>query len=742
MRRPDPRSTPPDAWFDLDPEAAARVAEALRRLALGATLALACARPFWPSEPGGQADTGRGLAWSLGLLVCAGLAIASRWLGGRMLLRRSWVDLCALGLFLLVGLSAAHAADRRSALNLAWEWAGVGCAYLLLRSLPANRGESKMVFGAIAATAVALSALGVYQTLVEYPETRAMYLREPDRALKLAGVADDPASRRRFEDRLLGSTEPTATYALANSLAGFLVGPTVVILGLMIVELFDRRRKLGLIALASAPALLLVAVLLLTKSRSAALGLAAGLIAAAIARRRRLGGRALAIAAAALLGLGALLVAAGLATGRLDREVFTQSSMSLRYRWEYWVGASAVIRERPWAGHGPGNFAGPYLRHKLPQASEEIRDPHNLFLETWAAAGLPALGCLVGALALGLWGCRADSVEDRPPVDKIYSYMILGSLGSLFVPILLGELNPFAADDLARWLVLAAGWGVAVGLGGWLFRRVDLSSPLLGAGVLAVVVNLLAAGGIGMAGVSIGLWGLLAVGLNLREDRPCGRLRESGGRWGAFAASVAWAALVGGFVGAIRPHWEAEASMAAAGAMLRSGRPKPDAVSAAYARAYQADHYAVQPWLDLAEWETNVWRLSGGREADLAWRRVAFALDNASSPPRDPDALAPLAMRARLAGELLRGDLPPAGRKRLMEQRVDALARAALLYPASAAYRAELADALYTLNRRPEADREAREALRLDAATPHIDKKLLAPLRASIADRLARPEAR
>ena len=41
-------------------------------------------------------------------------------------------------------------------------------------------------------------------------------------------------------------------------------------------------------------------------------------------------------------GRGAL-VAAGLATGRLDREVLTQSTMSMRYRWEYWQGAWGVI---------------------------------------------------------------------------------------------------------------------------------------------------------------------------------------------------------------------------------------------------------------------------------------------------------------------------------------------------------------------------------------------------------------
>ena len=70
------------------------------------------------------------------------------------------------------------------------------------------------------------------------------------------------------------------------------------------------------------------------------------------------------------LGVVAGLVVAGLATGRLDREVLTQSAMSLRYRWEYWQGAWGVITGGEptvmgalsvptfWWGVGPGNFSG------------------------------------------------------------------------------------------------------------------------------------------------------------------------------------------------------------------------------------------------------------------------------------------------------------------------------------------------------------------------------------------------
>lgn len=82
-------------------------------------------------------------------------------------------------------------------------------------------------------TAVALSAYAVYQSQVEMPRLCAYYQANRNVALAQAGVdASDASSVARFESRLLGSIEPTATFALANSLAGFLVGPAVVGLAL------------------------------------------------------------------------------------------------------------------------------------------------------------------------------------------------------------------------------------------------------------------------------------------------------------------------------------------------------------------------------------------------------------------------------------------------------------------------------------------------------------------------------
>jgi hypothetical protein len=177
--------------------------------------ALLTSRFYWPNEIGGESDSGKGLLWVLVLLLTAALGVAAWWIGGAPRVRRSWADLAVIALMGLVALSAGHAAEKRLAINQAWEWVGLGLAYLLIRSLPRTRGESSALAGALVASAVAVSAYGLYQVRVEFPRARVFYRANPREALIEAGIdPTDPASIQRFEDRLFGSREPIATIAL------------------------------------------------------------------------------------------------------------------------------------------------------------------------------------------------------------------------------------------------------------------------------------------------------------------------------------------------------------------------------------------------------------------------------------------------------------------------------------------------------------------------------------------------
>ena len=361
------------AGADLE-ESTAWLGEKVRRIALGLLAALVTARFYWPSEIDPERASGSGLVWVLLLLFVAGLSIAAALIGGRFRFRWSWTDAAVLALVFLVGLSAPRGLDRRLAINLAWEWAGLGFAYILARNLPRTRAESRVLAGVLVATAVAVSAYGLFQARVEIPRLQERFRSNPQQVLREANVPLDPQRIQAFTDRLLGSNELFATFGLANSLAGFLVGPLVLVLAVIIQVLADRRaggRPWGEIGLAAFPLLCLLTCLMLTKSRSAYIGF---LVAAAILAwqaRRRVPARLLAGAGVAGLVLIGALVAAGLATGRLDREVLTQSTLSMRYRWEYWQGAWKVITapaQAPIDLHVLGRGRAGELRASLPAA--------------------------------------------------------------------------------------------------------------------------------------------------------------------------------------------------------------------------------------------------------------------------------------------------------------------------------------------------------------------------------------
>ena len=244
--------------------------ERLRRLALGSTAALLAARPFWPSEPDLLHEADSSLYWVFSLMIVVGVALASALIGGRLRVRLSWADAAVVSLVALVSLSARHAMDHRPAINLAWDWVGLGIAYLLIRCLPRTQGESKALAGILVATAVAVSTYGLYQAKIEIPLLQKEFLRNPTRMLEAEGIAPGTAGEAMFRDRLLGSDEVFSTFGLANSLAGYLTGPIMLAMAIGLASILPRDRKksaIPSILLASLPFLAMLICLILTKSR-------------------------------------------------------------------------------------------------------------------------------------------------------------------------------------------------------------------------------------------------------------------------------------------------------------------------------------------------------------------------------------------------------------------------------------------------------------------------------------------
>jgi O-antigen ligase len=765
-------------------------------VALGLTAALVTARAYAPSEPDSDRAAGTGLAWVFALLVVAGLAIAAGLVGGRFRFRWSWADAAVVALTALVALSANHAIDRRPAINLAWEWVALGVAYLLLRSLPRTRGESSALAAALVATVLAVSVYGLYQVGVEMPALRAEYREDPQKFLLKHRAELDfvPGSHEHYvwEQRFLYSKESFATFGLANSMAGFLVGPLVLALAVGFHNLVRRDApgsRWAALGMAAPLILVMLTALMLTKSRSSYIGLFVGSGLAVWQARRAVPVRTFVASGAAGLAILVALVAAGLATGQLDREVLTQSEMSLRYRWEYWRGTWRMLTagvpdlksalESPvlWSGVGPGNFRNSYLLFKLPESSEEIVDPHNLFLEAWATAGVWALVALVAALGVGLWellgpparmpapAAAADAGRpppgerrtgrggsapvgpalrpseeeaDAPPCRPLW--LVASAGAGWIVVVLLGQLNLFAAELFPRWLLLGGGWLAAIWLGRPLWRRLPIPASAFGAAVAAVVVNLLAAGGIGIPTVALGLWSTMALGLNLRDDRPCSRLREWENRLPPSILSALWAAVLGTFLGAVMPYWRSEAAVAAAEEASTRNPPDFERAERAYRRAIAADRSYVRPWLGYAGLEERAWAWRGAQSKDLRWDKILTLYHEAVRPPRNPNAWSLHILRADKIREMLQrigSQLTPLEVISLGGEIVKETRTACRLYPSNALLHARLAQASAEISKFDDAVEEAEEALRLDRLTPHPDRKLPEPLRKQLEAQLA-----
>ncbi len=503
------------------PHSASRVPSG-RAVPLSALTALLTAEFLWPSE---GAMNGDGLhltvLWLFGLSgTCvwlwrsgAGLPFSFRSLAGA-----GWAErLLTAGVVLLptgIWLSTAgvffREGDRRAALNLALTWTGIAAAWMWSRLAAWDPVGREFVMRLTVSLGVGLAAFGIWQSHTFYASESEAYLRKravldetphtPEAAqIRLeflrSGVPLEGPARKQFEQRLLNSTEPFGPFALANTFAGVLAVSLMLLAGRML-PLFSASAFWWQRAFVVAAAAVTAWCLVLTKSRTAWVAVVASAAALAVGQvvHRREGRFVrLLMRGGFVSALGTAVLLAGVFwTGVLDREVLTEAPRSLQFRLHYWVGTGGVIREFPWLGPGPGNFRQVYLRHRLVDSSEEILDPHNIFLDAWCSGGLPGLAgllCLTGALFLS-WR-RPD-----PPV------LMAGARGMSLIPGLAAGCVIHLAWMWFRGQTLGTSDGMllaSVGLAAVVsagLKRLPMDTLAVPAAATALCVHLLGAGGL------------------------------------------------------------------------------------------------------------------------------------------------------------------------------------------------------------------------------------------------------
>ena len=665
------------------------------------------------------------MIWTLLLVAYAALVL---WRNGRPI-RFGKTDAAVfvlISIHTISGIWATHHGAPRPAINMTWEWIGLGCCFFLLRQLISRSGEARAVIALMIALAVGQFGLSMYQVGYEQPQSRAAYAADADKHFRQATAADpasriDPLFQLEFKARLL-SDEPVGTFLLANSLAGFLAPWLVVAFGLAIVHGNGTRRwSLSGIGLVVA-VVLIAATVVLAESRTAIVATLAGIglcLRATVFNKlfnqlMRTGNILVGI-----LFVGVVLLLT-LAVIQSDNPRLAAAKTSLQYRLEYWQATGQMIAERPLLGCGPGNFADIYTAHKLPQSKEEVGDPHNFLLEIWSTAG--SFAAIAFLATFGCFAIRSlAAVKSREPSDHGdlnnnssggANYVLIGGaigiplawlLGNTFASILESSITTTALAVFAAGFVI-----VALLLRGWVLRgRLPVWLPLTG--VLVLLVHLLGAGGIGNHGVAASLWVLLALGLNLADQFRGGRNLSK-----AATVGVVTAALVVAFVcqrTAYSPVVKSKSALAAARAARISGQREAFQQSVLLAAA--ADPLAVEPARLQA---LNRLRIPGKTneqmkyfDHNMSWHRNA---PNRAATYRE------------IGNRYLSAYAVARQSKSKLEAAIREYREAIRCYPNNAILHAHLAWACNWNGDVQAAVDHAAEALRLDNLNPHPDYKL------------------
>jgi tetratricopeptide (TPR) repeat protein len=660
------------------------------------------------------------------------------WTGRRMPIGLVGLGFAALALWTAISgaiVVLGETGDRRAAITMSVQW--IGYASFLVAGIGLVREATfrRYAIVMIGSAAAAWGAMGAYDYYVRMPSIANDYfsLPEDDKrevlAANMEGNADDADERKRFEDRLR-SVEPITTFSLTNTLAGFLLPGWIFAAYGTLRQAFDRRDFRRFVAWALIW-LLVSFVLFLTKSRTAWAAAALGGAALALlflARERRLPWNTL---TAAAIGV-ALLGSVAWATGAVDREVFTEAAKSFAYRVEYWRSTAAMIAERPAFGTGPGNFGAYYLHEKLPQASEEVKDPHQWLLEIAATVGLPGAAAPLLAFAVAFvagirsWFRRTESVGRNPETSTergeslferrpfaLYDFGVAGGaiVGYLLSILFLIPLDvPMATVGLIAFVL--ARWALA--------RERAEASETSGVGAMTVatlLLNLSASGGVSYPGILP--WLALATALATAGTA----LRFGLGRRSAVALSLGSALFA-----ALTQFWAVPPVLPTGPALTASAEAaeslRDQFVPQAEREALQA--LALDPHLaNVREFPPPAHTLIDARWLKFLAdpdgdREKRFLLATEEAIRRDPASYSPY----RFAGQRLLLAAHATQQKELYELAVTRYAQAVERYPNASWMHAQLAVALDAAGRPDEALKEVEEAERLDALNPHDDRRL------------------
>jgi len=217
---------------------------------------------------------------------------------------------------------------------------------------------------------------------------------------------------------------PYSLGLLENVTAGYLV----MILPLGFYQLFQSKNKFWKV-LQVVGIVLNLSVLLLTQSRGGLLGLFTMILTLALIYRKNLASYIFKNKfRIALTGVPVVMFLAGSINFVLRVRGFSFVERSMLTRYQFWLAALKIFRERPLLGSGLGTFGAKYIEYRnLSDIKTTIIHAHNELIQIGAELGI--LGVI--SLIIVFWQV-VRILRQQQEVLPTYSRIILAALGGLF----------------------------------------------------------------------------------------------------------------------------------------------------------------------------------------------------------------------------------------------------------------------------------------------------------------------
>jgi len=744
-------------------------------LLLAVVTCLLVATPLVPSEATAHEGTAAplNLLWTLALFCWAALLVLRP--DPQVNFGWTSVAAAALvGWHTLSGIVAVYSANGRQALNMSWQMLSYAIAAFLLRQLLRTPAQCRALLVVMIAVASLEAVQGYYEYFISKPAALAEFKKHSEQTYQELGAVTqsqrehlrwrienpEPMATFALTNSLAGLLAPllialfgiwltifdrwdwlrllagvgvavalvAGYFYLTNDDKALRLAPgLIVLIAISMAALGGRdwlRPRIGVVVVSA----LVVGCLLLTNSRTGILATLCGTVLLALYGHtngvigRWIGWRIPALVAGGLVVIGLVVVG----FGGLNVQFLSDAQTSVLYRIQYWRSTAAIIADYPLFGCGPGQFQEAFATYKLPEASETPRDPHNFLLEIWSTAGTPAILSLLAMAVAFAWQLAAarpvsnevhgDVHNEHPSRLWLYGGGLLGIVLAAPLGLVVGyplELVPlFGALQLPGiWL-----WGLpTAAICMWLLEAwvrqgtLPTAAPVIA--LIALLINLLAAGATSFPGVFMTAWILIPLALANAQAPAWTHSPRRSTALGVLAAAVALAIL--SMRTEFSPVLSLSNRLAVAEQFLQAGRAELALQELALAAA--EDPWSPAPQRLLAYATLNVWVTT--RSPDDWDRFVAAADAYQRLNPRHHAAYTDRGHWLLLAWRT-------SGDPRHLEGAIDAYRQAALWYPGRGLERAQLAWTLHLAGRAAEAQAAAEEARRLDELSPHRELKL------------------